>query len=91
MESIASTTGVFAFEEKQKLCKMRLRNLKFRFKCVVKTKEEKKNLMTRIFAEQDNLEQMHLPEVSTASNPQSMVNTQALTSSTASTSLSTIE
>ena len=47
--------------------------------------------MTRILLEEVTLEQMHPPEVSMASKPPSMVNTQTSSSCTASSSLSTVD
>ena len=62
----------------------------FRFKHVAKPKEEKENLTTRILSEEENLEKIHPLEVSTVSKPPNIVNTQTLSSFTASSTISTV-
>jgi len=91
MTGLATMNAMFAFKEKRKMRKSRLRNLQYKLKHSAPTKEERDNLLSKIFQEQELLDQMHPPEVGAPSTLPNVVNASMSSSGTVSSSLSNLE
>jgi len=75
----------------RKCVKVGFQNLQYKLKHSAPTKEERDNLLTKIFHEQELLDQMHPPEVGVPSILPNVVNASMSSSGTVSSSLSNLE